>query len=862
MTRVKIGFALIIISSLITACGGSSSGNGEEKAPKQSPKVQVSGLQENTSFRVQLNGGEGLLEVNKNGSYTFGKQHELPLGEEFELIVINSSTTNCSFLSSGTEILTSTNPGKTAKITCRDSSGENGNSGNSGNSSAETSDVISIEALLDVDNNEVGVVDFPLKKNSTAFTTIKVEDADLPSAVFVTSRKGNLNISSCNSEDNPIGQDGEVMLDAQGEVCVEIRPQQDAGVDYIRVTYGEEVEEMPVVFDSTMGSELISILPLEDAQGNKVGTTSSPLDSETIALTTITIDNQKNVNTINVTSKKGSLELATCSPNTQPIGSDGDVMLNANNEVCLEVSARSNKGVDAIVVAYADEREELAVVYDASAGIINIQPLVDEQEAVVGTSSSPLRSGVKAKTAIKIENALRASTIKVASEKGKLLLESCDPEMQPMDADGEIPLNDAGEACVFVRTLDESGVDRLIVTYQEVRREQLVVFSVGAVSSNVSIAPLEDANGNVVGVVSAPLNRHVFAQTEVKITDARPSDTVTVSSRKGGLFFESCDPSAQPIGEDGEIMLSEDGKACLYVSIRTGKGVDTLVVDYQGERRELPVVYDASTGSDVIYIDKLKKDGGDVIGVVGAPLEQADVARTTVFIDAEEIGGSVKVIAEKNNIRVESCDPIGNPLSEDGEISLDVNNEVCLSVRSRASAGLDYVVVSYFNKRTQVEEVEKLPVVFWFDEKRFLTEPKLTLLDQGGINDEFGRKSTDSVIPLNTSRDVLDPDHFAIVQLKLTDYNDDPVADAKIIYTVDENIAYLIPPVPYETEENEGEEEVRIGQRSTDLTDGDGVSDWVRIVCLAPGAARLEAIVDGSILDPIYYEFQCGEKQF
>src|SRR5699024_689599 len=194
--------------------------------------------------------------------------------------------------------------------------------------------------------------------------------------------------------------------------------QQDAGVDYIRVTYDEEVEEMPVVFDSTMGSELISILPLENAQGDKIGTTSSPLDNETIALTTITIDNQKNVNTINVTSKKGSLELATCSPNSQPIGSDGDVMLNANNEVCLEVSARSNKGVDAIVVAYADEREELAVVYDASAGIINIQPLVDEQEAVVGTSSSPLRSGVKAKTAIKIENALQASTIKVASEKG------------------------------------------------------------------------------------------------------------------------------------------------------------------------------------------------------------------------------------------------------------------------------------------------------------------------------------------------------------------------------------------------------------------------------------------------------------
>src|SRR5699024_11191990 len=477
-------------------------------------------------------------------------------------------------------------------------------------------------------------------------------------------------------------------------------------------------------------------------------------------------------------------------------------------------------------------------------------------------SSSPLRSGVKAKTAIKIENALQASTIKVASEKGKLLLESCDPGMQPMDADGEIPLNDNGEACVYVRTLDESGVDRLIVTYQEVRREQLVVFSVGTVSSNVSIAPLEDANGNVVGVVSAPLNRHVFAQTEVKITDARPSDTVTITSKKGRLVFESCDPSAQPIGDDGEIMLADNGEACLLVFIRTGEGVDTLVANYQGEIRELPVVYDASAGSSLIYIDQLKNNvSGDIVGIVGAPLERDEVATTTIFVDAENIGEAITVTAANGNIRVESCEPMFHPLGEDGAIQLDENNEVCVTVRSRESAGLDYVIVEYVNSRTQDVETEKLPVVFWFDERRFWIEPVLTLTDASG-NPNYGRKSTSSVIPIDTSAEVLEPNHFAVVKLSLSDYNGEAVKDAKIIYTVDENIAHLIPPVPYEAEKNEGEEEVRIGQRSTDLTDDAGVSDWVRIVCLAPGAARLEAIVDGSILDPIYYEFQCGEKQF
>lgn len=859
MKKIKQGFVLLTFSALIAACGGSSS-SGKEEAPKQSPSVQVSGLKDNSSFRVELNSGEASLLINKNGTHLFAKEYEQSAGKKFDLTIINSSNSNCAFKPSGERDYSSTSPGRAAIIICNNEQQNDEDDGGT-NNPAEKSDSILINPLVDRDDNDIGIVDFPLKKNGIAFTTVVVENAELPTAVFVTSRKGNLKIKSCNPEENPMGKDGEMMLNSQKEVCVEVSALQDAGVDYIRVAYKDEVEELPVVFDSTMGSELISIAALKNAAGELVGTPVAPLDTETVATTTIAIDNQKKINTINVTSKKGNLSITTCSPSSQPIGSDGDVMLDANDEVCLEVTATESKGVDALVVSYANEKEELSVVYDASAGVIAIQALVDAQDNVVGTSSSPLRSGVKAKAAIKIENALRASTIKVASEKGKLLLESCDPEMQPMDADGEIPLNDAGEACVYVRALDESGVDRLIVTYQGVQREQLVVFNTGAVSNNITVTPLSDSAGRVVGVVSAPLNRHVFAETLITVTDARPTDTVTVTSRKGALFFESCSPSIQPIGEDGEIMLNEDGEACLHVSIRTGEGVDTLVVDYQGERSELPVVYDASSGSNVIYIDQLKNiNGGNVIGVVGTPLEKTDIARTTVFIEADELGGSVKVVAEKNNIRVDSCEPMSHPMSPDGEILLDENNEVCLTVRPRASAGLDYVLVEYVNSRTQVTETEKLPVVFWFDDRRFWIEPVLTLTDVSG-NPEFGKKSTDSVIPINSNNDLTSPTEFAFAHLTLTDYTDAPVADAKIIYTVDENIAYLVPPVPYLPEKDEDGNEIRVGYRSTDLTNEDGVSDWVKVVCLAPGAARLEARVDGSILDPTYYEFQCGEKQ-
>lgn len=182
---------------------------------------------------------------------------------------------------------------------------------------------------------------------------------------------------------------------------------------------------------------------------------------------------------------------------------------------------------------------------------------------------------------------------------------------------------------------------------------------------------------------------------------------------------------------------------------------------------------------------------------------------------------------------------------------LDAEGQACIQVQTHEGFGVDYIVV------THDDLVLKQQVAMWHDQ----AEVYLTLLDLNG-NPDYGRKwAAESEpeqyvygIPLTDESNWKNPTEFAVIHLELNDTYG-PLANVKVEYEIDEEIAAVLGVVPpvYDEDGNE-----LIGTRSTDLTDADGVSNWVRIACVRDGAANLIATVPG--LAPVTYSFQCGDK--
>lgn len=246
----------------------------------------------------------------------------------------------------------------------------------------------------------------------------------------------------------------------------------------------------------------------------------------------------------------------------------------------------------------------------------------------------------------------------------------------------------------------------------------------------------------------------------------------------------------------------------------------------------------------------------ELLGLVSQPLSPKKVGKATITLtDAEGeplAYHSVFVNSEKEMLSLEGCDIYsGQAISPDGELMLDAEGQACIQVQTHEGFGVDYIVV------THGDLVLKQQVAMWHDQ----AEVYLTLLDLNG-NPDYGRKwAAESEpeqyvygIPLTDESNWKNPTEFAVIHLELNDTYG-PLANVKVEYEIDEEIAAVLGVVPpvYDEDGNE-----LIGTRSTDLTDADGVSNWVRIACVRDGAANLIATVPG--LAPVTYSFQCGDK--
>lgn len=257
--------------------------------------------------------------------------------------------------------------------------------------------------------------------------------------------------------------------------------------------------------------------------------------------------------------------------------------------------------------------------------------------------------------------------------------------------------------------------------------------------------------------------------------------------------------------------------------------------------------------SDLVNAD----DDSELLGLVKMPLTPSHTATTTITLtDAEGeplAYRSVFVASEKDMLALEGCDIYsGQAISHDGEIALDEAGQACIQVKTKNGFGVDRIVVTF-------EDLElKQQIALWHDQ----AEVYLTLLDVNG-NPDYGHKwaaNNDPEnyvygIPLTNEADWKTPTDFAVVHLKLNNAYG-PLANIKVEYEIDEEIAGILGVVPPVFDEDGNE---LIGRRSTDLTDKNGVSNWVRIVCVRDGAANLIATVPG--LTPVAYPFQCGDKR-
>lgn len=250
----------------------------------------------------------------------------------------------------------------------------------------------------------------------------------------------------------------------------------------------------------------------------------------------------------------------------------------------------------------------------------------------------------------------------------------------------------------------------------------------------------------------------------------------------------------------------------------------------------------------------------ELLGLVSQPLspnKKGKVIITLTDVEGEPLAyHSVFVNSEKGMLSLEGCDIYsGQAISPDGELMLDAVGQACIQVQTHEGFGVDSILV------THDDLVLKQQVAMWHDQ----AEVYLTLLDLNG-NPDYGRKWAEESepdqyiygIPLTHEDDWQTPTEYAVIHLELKNTYG-PMEHVKVEYKIDEDVAALLPPVPPVPPVFGDEDEVALPNRSTDLTDENGISDWVRIVCLRDGAVSLSATIPGLV--PVEYTFQCGEKR-
>lgn len=109
----------------------------------------------------------------------------------------------------------------------------------------------------------------------------------------------------------------------------------------------------------------------------------------------------------------------------------------------------------------------------------------------------------------------------------------------------------------------------------------------------VSLAPLQDSAGNLIGVAGSPISPLVDVTGQVSfLENGQPwaHQSVSLTAKKGGLELAECTVD-QPIGADGSTRTDANGEVCFRVLTREDAGEDVLQFAAAGVTLSHPVLY-------------------------------------------------------------------------------------------------------------------------------------------------------------------------------------------------------------------------------------------------------------------------------